>query len=155
MGRRYLSFASNLYHKAGGNSDGLDALQLAVVLPVPQIEAEQHAVRGVIKYGDSSTETVSFEGMLCMLGSEPWKCALVPPELRDEAAMVAAATNVGDTEKASVMPSLRDCPPHLLDRYLQELFHIADANKNGVLEKDEFLNMFSLSGCHNLSQPCS
>ena len=37
---------------------------------------------------------------------------------------------------------------HGVHRYLEELFHIADANKDGVLQKDEFVQMLELSGYH-------
>eukprot|EP00658_Telonema_sp_P-2_P054157 TRINITY_DN43105_c0_g1_i2.p1 TRINITY_DN43105_c0_g1~~TRINITY_DN43105_c0_g1_i2.p1 ORF type:complete len:416 (-),score=86.98 TRINITY_DN43105_c0_g1_i2:160-1407(-) len=43
-------------------------------------------------------------------------------------------------------PKLSEMPPHLLDRYLRELFELSDLNKNGVLEKDEFLLMFQRTG---------
>ena len=44
------------------------------------------------------------------------------------------------------MPSVKDLSPDLLNRYLVELFALADTNGNGVLEKDEFVQIFSQSG---------
>ena len=41
----------------------------------------------------------------------------------------------------SALPKLSELSPELLDRYLTELFAMADENKNGVLEKEEFVNV--------------
>lgn len=36
------------------------------------------------------------------------------------------------------MPPASEISPVLMDQYLTELFAMADANRNGVLEKEEF-----------------
>ena len=45
--------------------------------------------------------------------------------------------------KESPLPKLSELSPELIDRYLTELFAMADENKNGVLEKEEFVKVCS------------
>lgn len=42
----------------------------------------------------------------------------------------------------TAMPKLSALSPELLDRYLKELFEMADETKNGVLEKEEFVKVY-------------
>ena len=41
------------------------------------------------------------------------------------------------------MPKLSELSPELLDRYLKELFAMADENNDGVLQRDEFVKVGS------------
>jgi Ca2+-binding EF-hand superfamily protein len=47
---------------------------------------------------------------------------------------------------APSMPNLADVPPLMLERYLQKLFKVADANGDGVLQPAEFANLLRRSG---------
>ena len=52
----------------------------------------------------------------------------------------------GDEISASPMPDVRDIPPALLDRYLKDLFSIADGNEEGVCTPAQVSELLCLSG---------
>jgi len=47
---------------------------------------------------------------------------------------------------AAPMPRMQDVPPPMLERYFRKLFSIADTNRDGVLQPEEFKRLLELSG---------